>query len=522
MDCKGVNSGVSNTGWLDNKPANNCTIESPRPSATAEHFFYGDPSTRQEYKALYTSQFHPTILHTITPHHHQPIPTMSPSRTVAENTGRTVLISEREPRTPYFAPLQTPPAGIVLDDDLQPAKESDVPHIFRPLTLRGVTFHNRIWLPPLCQYSADFGHVTDWHKAHLGGILQSGPGLTIVEATAVQARGRISPQDSGIWLQSQADKWKEVVVFAHSQSQKIGIQLAHAGRKASCVAPFLSMGDTAWEEDGGWPEDVFGPSAIPWNEKYPKPRAMTLDEIEQVKADFVAAAKRAVNAGFDVVEIHNAHGYLLHSFLSPVSNHRTDQYGGSWDNRVRLTLEITEAVRAVLPESMPLLLRISASDNLEKSDEPSWKLEDTIKLAPLLQARGVDLLDISSGGNSANAFYGWGPGHQTDLAAAVKKSLGEGASMRVSAVGNINDGKLAESIVAGGKADVTMVGRGFQKNPRICQMFGQDLGVVVSYPKQIRWGILGRGKGGAKVGADKKKDALIASPELSKKDLNKL
>ena len=221
----------------------------------------------------------------------------------------------------------------------------------------------------------------------------------MVEATAVTAVGRITPEDSGLWKDSQIEPLRKIVEFAHSQGQKIAIQLGHAGRKASTVAPWLSMGDTASAAVNGWPDEVIGPSEEPYSDRLPKPKAMTKQDIEDVKEAFVAAVKRAVKAGFDVIEIHNAHGYLLSSFVSPASNHRTDEYGGSFENRVRLTLEVVELTRKAMPEDMPLFVRVSATDWLEEEkDMESWKSEDTVRLAGLLAERGVDLLDVSTGG----------------------------------------------------------------------------------------------------------------------------
>ncbi|EME89616.1 uncharacterized protein MYCFIDRAFT_70650 [Pseudocercospora fijiensis CIRAD86] len=397
------------------------------------------------------------------------------------------------PAVPYFTPLQDPPAGTALLVDGQ----KDVPKLFRPLKLRGLTLQNRIMLSPLCQYSAENGHFTMWHKTHIGGIVQRGPGLTCIEATAVTPQGRITPEDSGLWQDSQIAPLKEVVDFAHSQNQKIMIQLAHAGRKASTVAPWLSSGDIAGEDVNGWPNDVYAPSAIPWNEKHANPKAMTLEDITAFKKAFNSSVKRALAAGFDAIEIHNAHGYLLHQFLSPVSNHRTDAYGGTWENRIRLTLEIVSETRSTIPDSMPLFLRISATDWLEEEENipESWKIEDTLKLAPLLAEKGIDLLDVSSGGNHPNQHPHVRPAYQAPFAAAVKKAVGK--KMAVGTVGAIENAKLANSLLENENEnlDLVIVGRGFQKNPGLVFAWGEELGVNVNMPNQIRWGFGGRGKG---------------------------
>jgi 2,4-dienoyl-CoA reductase-like NADH-dependent reductase (Old Yellow Enzyme family) len=324
------------------------------------------------------------------------------------------------------------------------------------------------------------------------------PGLLMIEATAVQANGRITPEDSGIWLDAHIDTLRKHVQFAHSQNAKIGIQLAHAGRKASTVAPWLSSGATAFEEAGGWPDDVVGPSSEPFNEHYPTPREMTLAEIDQFKKDFLAAVRRSLEAGFDVIELHFAHGYLVSSFLSPAVNKRTDKYGGSFENRSRLALELIEAVRAILPDKMPLFARISATDWLEENSEikESWTIEDSAKLAKLFAERGVDVLDVSSGGNHVLQKPKGGPGYQAPFAKYIKRAVGD--SMLISSVGSIKDGKLAQEIIEGGKdkddtpIDLIAAGRMFQKNPGLVWAWADDLGIGVQTAHQIGWGFGGR------------------------------
>ncbi|KAI0792471.1 hypothetical protein C8Q75DRAFT_804847 [Abortiporus biennis] len=402
------------------------------------------------------------------------------------------LVNAPAPGVPFFSPAQYPASGTAVD--LQ-SQENSVPTLFHPIKIRGVEFHNRIWLPPLCQYSAENGHVTPWHLAHLGGIISRGPGLSIIEATAVSPEGRITPEDVGIWSDSHIAGLRQIVDFAHSQNQKIAIQLAHAGRKASTVAPWLHSGKSASKEAGGWPDDVVGPSDIPYNDAFPKPKALTKEGIQRIVQAFVDGVKRALKAGFDVIEIHNAHGYLLSEFLSPTVNNRTDEYGGSFENRVRLTLQVVDAVRAVIPPSMPLFLRVSATEWLEQvlPDVPSWRLEDTVKLAGLLADHGVDLLDVSSGGiNSQQKIISVGA-YQAPFSEAVKKAHGD--KILVSAVGNINTGKIAQEILDKGQADVIFVGRYFQKNPAIVWSFAEDLGVAVTVAHQIEWGFAGRKHG---------------------------
>lgn len=387
---------------------------------------------------------------------------------------------------PYYTPAQIPPSGTSLGDS--------APKIFTPLAVRGVTFQNRLFLAPLCQYSGQNGYATDWHLTHLGGIIQRGPGLALMESTAVQKEGRITPQDIGLWEDGQIEPLARIVDFSHSQGQKIGIQLSHAGRKASTVAPFVSMNATATEEIGGWPNEVYAPSAIPFNDAYPNPKEMSKAQIQEVEEAFVAAAIRSVKAGFDVVEVHAAHGYLIHQFLSPLSNKRTDEYGGSWENRTRLTLEIVDLVRAAIPDTMPLFVRISATDWFDDmADEfpESWTVADSVKLAPLLVQHGVDFLDVSSGGvhpKQATSIKS-GPGYQAPFAQEIKKAVGD--TMIVSAVGGIRTASLASQLVDDG-LDVIMCGRWFQKNPGLVYAYADDLGVEVKMANQIAWGFKGR------------------------------
>lgn len=338
--------------------------------------------------------------------------------------------------------------------------------------------------------------MTDWHMAHLGGIAQRGPGFLMVEATAVQAEGRITPQDHGLWKDSQIEPLRRVVEFVHSQNQIIGVQIAHAGRKASTVAPWLSAGDTATEAVGGWPDRVIGPSDIPFTDKFPTPKAMTKADIEQLKKDWVAAVKRAVKAGADYVEIHNAHGYLLMSFLSPATNNRTDEYGGSFENRIRLSLEVAQLTRDAVPKDMPVFLRVSATDWLEeaKPNDPSWRLEDTVRFAKALADSGnIDVLDISSGGNHQLQHIHAKPAFQAPFATEVKKAVGD--KIKVGSVGMIDSAHLANDLLEKQGLDFVLVGRGFQKNPGLVWTWAEELDVEISMANQIRWGFASRGGG---------------------------
>lgn len=326
----------------------------------------------------------------------------------------------------------------------------------------------------------------------MGGIIQRGVGLAIVEATAVLPEGRITPEDSGLWQDSQIEPLRRIVEFAHSQNQKIAIQLGHAGRKASTVAPWLSMGDVAGKELNGWPDNVKAPSAIAYNDRHAQPKEMTKEDIEDLKKAFKSAFERALKAGVDAIEIHNAHGYLLHSFLSPASNHRTDEYGGSFENRTRLTLEVVDLARSTIPDSMPLLLRISADDWLKEAGIEGWTIDDTVKLAEILAEKGVDLLDVSSAGLHEKQHIHGGPGYQVPFAKAIKDKVGD--KLLVSSVGTITEGKQANGYLENEGLDLIMVGRMLQKNPGLVWQFADELDVEARWANQIRWGFGGRGK----------------------------
>lgn len=334
--------------------------------------------------------------------------------------------------------------------------------------------------------------------------------MTIIEAMGVVPQGRITPEDAGLWSDDHIEPLRKIVEFAHAEGQKIAVQLAHAGRKASMVAPWLSYTDIAKEEYGGWPDDVWAPSAIKFAPSYPLPKELSREQIKELVKSWVDAAKRALKAGVDVIEIHNAHGYLLHEFVSPVSNKRTDDYGGSFENRIRLSLEIVDALRAVMPESMPLFLRISATDWLEEAlpNEPSWRIEDTVRFAGILAEHGVDLIDVSSGGNHSAQSIKVGPllhtpsAYQAHFSEAIRKEHGVevGAATKegkkgifVGAVGGIRTGTIANEVLESEQADVSFVGRQFQKDPGTVWTFAEDLGVEVKVAHQIEWGFRGRG-----------------------------
>lgn len=352
--------------------------------------------------------------------------------------------------------------------------------LFEPLTLRGLTIGGRAWVSPMCQYSCDPahpGHVTDWHLVHLGSFATGGAPLVVAEATAVVPGGRISPRDTGLWEEAQVDSWQPLVDFVHAQGSRIGVQLAHAGRKASTHAPFEGSGSVPPAE-GGWP--TVGPTDEPFG-PYAAPRALSEAEVEAVPAAFAAAARRAVAAGFDTVELHGAHGYLMHQFLSPVVNTRTDRYGGSDEHRMRLLLETVEAVRGAVPDAMPVLLRLSATDWDESvPGGVEGDLERTVAVAAAARERGVDLVDVSSGGNVARPRIPAGPGYQAGFAGRVR----EQAKVATSAVGMVTRAHQAEHILRSGQADAVMLGRAALADPRWWHRAATALGVELDWPGQ--------------------------------------
>ena len=361
------------------------------------------------------------------------------------------------------------------------------PTLFDPITVRGVTARNRIWVPPLCQYSSvnRDGMPTDWHLAHLGSSAMGGAGLVMAEATAVVPEGRISPHDTGIWNDEQAAAWSRVVDFVHAQGALAGLQLAHAGRKASVYPEwgFEQKGsiplDAPADVDPGAGWQTVSASKLAF-EGYREPRALALDELPGVVAAFAQGTRRAIDAGFDLVELHAAHGYLLHQFLSPLSNTRADAYGGTLENRARLLLEIVRAVRAELGESVPVLVRFSASDYAEGG----WDAAQTAIVAGWAHEAGADFFDISSGGLISGVRIPLGPGYQVPFAEQVRET----AEVAVSAVGLITDVDQAAAIVASGQADAVMLGREMMRDPHFPLRAAHQLGVELDYwpPQYLR------------------------------------
>jgi 2,4-dienoyl-CoA reductase-like NADH-dependent reductase (Old Yellow Enzyme family) len=348
-----------------------------------------------------------------------------------------------------------------------------MPHLFDPITFRGLTLPHRLIVSPMCQYSSVDGLASDWHLVHLGSRAAGGAALVFTEATAVTDEGRISPQDLGIWSEDHIAGLQRIAAFLHSQGSAAGIQLAHAGRKASTFAPWF--GDGAVPQDQGAWEPV-APTAHGFSDNYPTPRALTVPEIREIVDAFEAAARRALDAEFDVVEIHAAHGYLIHEFLSPLVNDRTDEYGGSFDNRVRLCLDIADAVRRAWPDRLPVFVRISSTDWVDGG----WDIEQSVELACRLRDRGIDLIDCSSGGAVKGAQIPVGPGYQVPFAERIKKEAG----IATGAVGMIATPQQADAIIAAGQADCVLMARQFLRDPYFPMHAAQEIGVPFAWPVQ--------------------------------------
>lgn len=365
---------------------------------------------------------------------------------------------------------QKPPAhGCPAESD----HDREVPEVdlLSPLAIRGVTLRNRIVMSPMCQYVAKDGFADDWHLVHLGSRAVGGAALVIVEATAVTRYGRITPGDLGIWSDEHVEPLARIARFVESQGAVAGIQLAHAGRKASCDLPWKG-GAGLPPEAGGWP--VIGPSAVPFDEGSPVPTALDVDGIDGVVAAFAAATERALAAGFRVIEVHAAHGYLLHEFLSPLSNQRTDRYGGSLENRMRLTLRVAETVRKLVPAELPVFVRISATDWVDGG----WDVEQSVVLARQLKGLGIDLIDVSSGGLVPRARIPVGKGYQVLLARKIRDEAG----VSTGAVGLITEAQHANEIITGGDADLVLIARELLREPYWAIKAQQELGAEASWP----------------------------------------
>ncbi|MDR6167090.1 oxidoreductase [Microbacterium arborescens] len=348
--------------------------------------------------------------------------------------------------------------------------------LFSPLTIRTVEVRNRLWVAPMCQYSAEDGIPNDWHHVHLAQFASGGAGLVMAEATAVVPEGRITPEDTGIWNDEQRDAWRPIVTAIHDRGAVAAIQLAHAGRKASTYSPFAAERGTVPEAEGGW--QTLAPSPVAFD-GYARPDELERAEIDTLVTAFADGARRSIEAGFDVLEIHAAHGYLLHEFLSPLSNRRTDEYGGSLENRARLLLRIVEAVRAAAPDA-PLFVRFSATDWAEGG----WDVSDTATVAAWAHVRGADLVDVSSGGLVAHQRITTGPGYQVPFAREIRETTG----LPVSAVGEITTGTQAEEILAAGAADAIMAGREWLRDPHFGLRAADELGedAAIWPPQYVR------------------------------------
>ncbi len=345
--------------------------------------------------------------------------------------------------------------------------------LLSPITIKNVTLRNRITISPMCQYSSVDGFANDWHLVHLGSRAVGGAGLVIQEATAVSPEGRITPDDMGLWKDEHIEKLRQITSFIHRQGAVAGIQLAHAGRKASHTSPWKG-GKQIKTEDVGW--ETVAPNAIPFHHTETAPAALDEAGIQQVVTDFKSATKRAVDAGFKVVEIHAAHGYLIHQFLSPLSNQRTDAYGGNFNNRILLLLEITEAVQTVWPNNLPLFVRISATDWADDG----WNIDESVKLSAILKKKGVDLIDCSSGGAIPGVKIPVGPGYQVPFAERIKKETG----ILTGAVGIINGAAQAEEILSFGKADLVLIARESLRNPYFPLTASHELEDEMIWPVQ--------------------------------------
>jgi 2,4-dienoyl-CoA reductase-like NADH-dependent reductase (Old Yellow Enzyme family) len=347
--------------------------------------------------------------------------------------------------------------------------------LFSPLKLRELTFKNRVFVSPMCQYSCIDGMPDEWHLVHLGSRAVGGAAMVMTEAASVTPAGRISPEDAGIWSDAHAAAWKPIADFIKRQGAVAAIQLAHAGRKASTFSPWRGSGAVA-ADAGGWP--VLGPSGAPFASSYPVPQQMSIAEIGETVAAFALAAKRSLAAGFEVPEIHAAHGYLLHEFLSPLSNLRTDEFGGSLENRMRFPLQVCAAVREVWPSNLPVMLRISASDWMPGG----WDVEQSIEFCKRAKALGIDLIDVSSGGNIHDAKMTIRPGYQVPFARAIRA----GAEMPTGAVGLITDAVQAEQIISDGDADCVFLARALLRDPYWPRHAAKELGEALEWPDQYK------------------------------------
>jgi 2,4-dienoyl-CoA reductase-like NADH-dependent reductase (Old Yellow Enzyme family) len=358
-------------------------------------------------------------------------------------------------------------------------------HLFSPLKLRSITMPNRIAVSPMCEYSSSDGFANDWHFVHLGSRAIGGAGLIFTEASAVNPEGRITPQDLGIYRDEHIDGLRRITNFLHQHGSYAGIQLAHAGRKASMAVPW-EPAHAIPPSEGGW--QSVGPSDIPFDAGYAMPQVLDRPGMDQIISDFVTAAGRALAAGFDIVEVHAAHGYLLHEFFSPLSNQRTDEYGGSFENRVRFPLEVIRAVRKHWPDHLPLLVRISATDWAPESLGASWDLPQSVEFAKLLKNESIDLVDTSTGGNHPAQQIPVGPGYQVHHASTIRSEAG----IPTAAVGMITQPWQADQIIRSGQADLVLLAREMLRNPYWPLHAAEELHQKISWPVQYARAASGR------------------------------
>lgn len=349
-----------------------------------------------------------------------------------------------------------------------------IPALFTPFKIKSVELKNRIVVSPMCEYSSTDGFANNWHLVHLGSMATGGAGLVITEATAVSAEGRITFADLGIYKDEHIEKLKEITEFIHARGAIAGIQLAHAGRKASHLEPWNGGKQIPSDKLNGW--KAVAPSAIPFTDAEEAPMALDAAGIAKIKADFKIAAARALKAGFKLIEIHGAHGYLVHQFLSPVSNHRTDEYGGPFENRVRLLLEIIDEIKEVWPDDLPIFVRLSTTE----WTEGGWTIDDSVTLAKLLKEKGIDLVDSSTGGNVAGAKIPLGPGYQVPFAGQIRK----GTDMATGAVGLITEARQANEIIESGKADLVFLAREMLRDPHFPLRAAHELSYDIKWPVQ--------------------------------------
>ncbi|KAF9585043.1 hypothetical protein BGW38_004143 [Lunasporangiospora selenospora] len=415
-----------------------------------------------------------------------------PSTNIAATSAQTkdnglgaFVSGTKHPQERYFIDQPAAPGSYLGPIDPTKPNAEEIPLLFQSVTIKDLTLPNRVVVAPMCMFSSLDGFFTDFHLVHLGSFAVSGAGLIIAEATAVVPEGRISPSDTGLWSDEHIPGLKRIVDFAHAQGSKIGIQLAHAGRKAS-VKPYFAT----HPESSFWKDNVVGPSGGPefqWDENHHVPRELSIEEIQETIKAFGVAAARAAKAGMDTVEIHGAHGYLIHNFLSPVSNQRKDRYGGSLENRARFLLEVIRSVRENFPAEKPIFLRVSATDFIEHlPDQPSWEIEQTVQLAQWVKEAGVDVFHVSAGGNTALQQVSYQPGYQVPFAERVKKAV---PGLHVVAVGVITNGKQAEEVLQQEKADLIAVGRAFLRHPNFVLNAAQELNVKAAFSAQY-----GRGR----------------------------